>query len=180
MSGRNKPPRDSESFADKVCDVTPLNDRDKIRAPGGTPRKAMPRMNDTASKRDFFVERESLADGEAVFARATDLSRGKLLELRTGKIAPDREVDLHGLRSEDARQRLRATLDTAHQAGERCVLVIHGRGRHSEDGPVLRDAVPQWCLEPPLANQLLALASAPRALGGPGATLLLVRRKRRR
>jgi DNA-nicking Smr family endonuclease len=60
------------------------------------------------------------------------------------------------------------------------VLAIHGRGLHSEARAVLRRALPEWLQAAPLADLVLAFASAPPALGGPGATLVLLRRERDR
>jgi DNA-nicking Smr family endonuclease len=57
------------------------------------------------------------------------------------------------------------------------VLVIHGRGHRSgPQGPVLRERLIEALLAPPLASALLAAVTAPPALGGPGAALLLLRR----
>jgi DNA-nicking Smr family endonuclease len=56
--------------------------------------------------------------------------------------------------------------------------VIHGRGLHSgAAGPALRDCVLDALAAGPLACRLLAAVTAPPALGGPGAALLLLRRR---
>jgi DNA-nicking Smr family endonuclease len=116
--------------------------------------------------------------GDAVAGRAEDVSRAALAKLRAGDVAPDREVDLHGLPARDARRRLERALRDAEAAGERCVLVVHGRGVHSESRAVLRSALPEWLQEFPHSERVLAFASAPRALGGAGATLVWIRRVR--
>ncbi|MFQ5418592.1 MAG: Smr/MutS family protein, partial [Myxococcota bacterium] len=59
----------------------------------------------------------------------------------------------------------------------RCVLVIHGRGRGSADGPVLKSALPGWLALPPLGASVMAFASAPPGDGGAGATVVLLRRR---
>jgi DNA-nicking Smr family endonuclease len=56
------------------------------------------------------------------------------------------------------------------------VLVIHGRGRHSESEPVLKDALLEWLAQPPLGPLVLAFASATGGDGGVGATYVLLRR----
>jgi DNA-nicking Smr family endonuclease len=126
--------------------------------------------------RRFVVE----VSGDLVTGRPEDVSRAILAKLRAGDADPDREVDLHGLVARDARRRLARALREAHEAGERCVLVVHGRGVHSESRAVLRDALPGWLQDAPHAGFVLAFASAPRALGGPGATLVWLRRVRER
>jgi DNA-nicking Smr family endonuclease len=110
--------------------------------------------------------------------RAADVSREILAELRRGRREPDREVDLHRLLARDAKALLLRELAEAIGNGERCVLVIHGRGLHSEGGAVLREAVPGWLTSAPIAERVMAFAPAPPRLGGPGATLVLLRRSR--
>jgi DNA-nicking Smr family endonuclease len=102
--------------------------------------------------------------------------RRRLRALRRGEVAPDLEIDLHGLTSAAAVRALRATLQEAIAAGARCVLVVHGRGTRSESGPVLRDALPGWLAEAPHAAQVLAFAAAEERRGG--ATYVLLRRAR--
>ena len=63
----------------------------------------------------------------------------------------------------------------AANAGE---LVVHGRGRHSEAAPVLRNELPDWLQERPLAALVMAFCTAPASRGGSGALLVLLRRAR--
>lgn len=100
----------------------------------------------------------------------------RLRALRRGEVAPELELDLHGLRREEARRALGAGLRDALAAGMRCVLVVHGRGLRSEAGPVLRDALPEWLAERPHGAAVLAFASADDRRGG--ATYVLLRRPR--
>ena len=94
----------------------------------------------TAAETRFEVRRE----GERVEGIAVGVDRAHLRRLRRGEIDVDSELDLHGLDRREARFLLRAELRGAHSEGERCVRVVHGRGRHSELGPVLREAIPEW------------------------------------
>jgi len=102
--------------------------------------------------------------------------RRRLRALRRGEIAPDREIDLHGMTRTAARRALGAELRAALAAGERCVLVVHGRGNRSESGPVLREALPAWLAEEPHQGAVLAFAAAEDRRGG--ATYVLLRRDR--
>ena len=63
----------------------------------------------------------------------------------------------------------------ARRQGNCCVLVIHGRGSHSPDGPVLKQALIDWLAEPPVGSNVLAFASAKGGDGGVGATYVLLR-----
>lgn len=117
-------------------------------------------------------------DGEPRCGLARGVDRRHLDALRRGRVEEDADLDLHGLDAREARALVRAALREAWEQGWRCVRVIHGRGRHSPAGPVLREALPDWLAEPPLRARILAFAPAPPARGGPGATLVLLRRRR--
>jgi DNA-nicking Smr family endonuclease len=59
--------------------------------------------------------------------------------------APDREVDLHGLRPHQALQRLVMELHSARLAGSERLLVITGRGLGNHlQRPILRARVETW------------------------------------
>jgi DNA-nicking Smr family endonuclease len=157
-------------FADALGGVRPIAGRNQVRPPP-VPEVHPARRAEARDPRHFIGE-------ESGSARADDVSRAILAKLRAGEPPPDREIDLHGLSTRAARAHLEREVALAQRAGARCVLVIHGRGLHSESGPVLRDALPEWLASDPLSRQLMAFASAPRARGGPGATLVLLRRGR--
>lgn len=124
----------------------------------------------------FVIEWE----GDDVFARAADVSRRQLADLRAGRVEVDGEADLHGLSSAEARRALDGALASALRDGLRCLLVIHGAGHHSVSGPVLKRAVPDWLANAKSAGDILAFATAPARHGGRGACLVLLRRARRR
>lgn len=124
----------------------------------------------------FRIERA----GSRTHGVAEGVDRRHLRRLRRGEIEVEWELDLHGLERPAAREEVRRTLARAHEEGVRCVLVIHGRGSHSELGAVLRDALPGWLSQPPTEGIVMAFASARPADGGEGATYVLLRRKRAR
>jgi DNA-nicking Smr family endonuclease len=117
-------------------------------------------------------------NGERLEGIAPGIDRSHLKRLARGEIEPDSEIDLHGLDRRNARFALRAALHEAHAEGERCVRVVHGRGLHSDLGPVLKEALVEWLGEPPLGPLVMAFASAPSHDGGSGATYVLLRRRR--
>jgi DNA-nicking Smr family endonuclease len=173
---RGKPPdaeRPAESeFARALDGVRPLAGPERLPPPppGGGAR---PRASDREPRR-FVVE----ASGGAFAGRAADVSRAILRRLRQGEPPPELELDLHGLGAREARAALLRATGDAQSRGLRCLLVIHGRGARSASGAVLREALPDWLQAAPQAERVLAFASAPRSLGGPGATLVLLRRTR--
>lgn len=124
----------------------------------------------------FALER----NGERIRGLAPGIDRKHLDRLEGGETEPESELDLHGLDRRNARFALRAALREAHSEGERCVRIVHGRGLHSDLGPVLKESLVEWLAEPPLGPLVMAFASAPARDGGPGATYVLLRRKRPR
>jgi DNA-nicking Smr family endonuclease len=121
---------------------------------------------------------EIVHSGERCEGLAKGIDRGHLRRLRRGEVACEERLDLHGLTAGEARRSLAAALREAAAAGVRCVLVVHGRGLHSEAGAVLKDGVVDWLTAPPLAALVLAFASALPRDGGAGATYVLLRRRR--
>jgi DNA-nicking Smr family endonuclease len=130
---------------------------------------------DAAAHGPFTLERRAAG---AVDGWASGFDRRRLPDLRSGRIAPDVEIDLHGMTRAAARAELVAALHDAIAAGQRCVLVVHGRGMRSDAGPVLRDALPAWLAEPPHGASVLAFAAGEPQRGG--ATYVLLRRDRAR
>ncbi len=114
--------------------------------------------------------------GGRIDGNASGFDRRRLRDLRRGDPPPDRELDLHGLRRDEAHRVLSAELRAAIAAGARCVLVIHGRGTRSPAGPVLRSSLPTWLAEPPHGPCILAFAASDDHAGG--ATYVLLRRAR--
>jgi DNA-nicking Smr family endonuclease len=116
--------------------------------------------------------------GEHVRALAPGVDRSHLRRLLRGEIEIEVEIELHGYSAPAAKRLVAETLAEMIQQGERCARIVHGRGRHSEAGPVLKAGVLEWLTTPPLAARVLAFATAGAEEGGPGATLVLLRRAR--
>ncbi len=98
--------------------------------------------------------------------------------LKRGQLAIDGRIDLHGMTQAEAHRALTAYLERAQGAARRCVLVITGKGRVSEEGGVLRAMVPRWLNAPANRARVLAITPAQPKDGGAGALYVLLRRKR--
>ncbi len=111
-------------------------------------------------------------------AAADGVSDITLFGLGRGEPAPDERIDLHGVRRDAARHLVAKRLGSARARGLRCVLIVHGHGKHSGSGEtVLKEALPGWLSKRPCAESVLAFAPAPRNLGGEGATMVLICRR---
>jgi DNA-nicking Smr family endonuclease len=107
---------------------------------------------------------------------------------RRGRMGIDARLDLHGHTQADAHRALHAFIRAAHGRGDRCVLVITGKGAPREreelgfmpdrDSGVLRRNVPRWLAETPVRGLVLGVENARTQHGGGGAYYVLLRRKR--
>lgn len=103
------------------------------------------------------------------------IPRKRFSELKQGKIAWDSKLDMHGLRTDDAAQTLLDFI-LRHQAlDHRCLLIVHGKGNHRNEAPVLKNLVNHWLQQIP---QVLAFHSAIPREGGNGALYVLLKRNR--
>jgi len=93
-------------------------------------------------------------------------------KLRRGEWAIQRQLDLHGLRTDDAREALGRFIREAHQQGIRCVRVVHGKGLGSPGKtPVLKGRVQSWLAQ---KKEVLAFVQARPVEGGAGALVVLL------
>jgi DNA-nicking Smr family endonuclease len=152
-------PDDRDLFLEAARGATPLGDRERIAA--GEERRALPRP-----ARPLLVVEQ---DGDRVEGRAPGVSHAQVAELRAAAVDPAGRLDLHGHSAVAARGALGELVRTAVAAGRRHLLVIHGRGHHSEDGPVLGAVVVAWLSASP---HVRAFTSASPHQGGTGALLV--------
>jgi DNA-nicking Smr family endonuclease len=116
-------------------------------------------------------------DGRRVEGRREDVAMDAVRKLRRGLLPVDGRLDLHGMGAAEARAQLELFLRTMRARGERCVLVIHGKGEHSPRGVgVLRGEIAAWLSQGPSSEHVAAFATARDDDGGEGATYVLVRR----
>lgn len=168
-------------FVDTVGTVTPL--RVRARAHNGAPKpEPWPRQRE-ADEREAL--RQTLSDevdhdsllltDDGLSFRRPGIGPDVAARLRRGHWAIQAEIDLHGLRREEARAALLEFVDKASQQGRRCVRVVHGKG-HGSPGrhPVLKSRVHRW-LAQCIAVIVFAQASGPQ--GGAGAIVALLDRR---
>jgi DNA-nicking Smr family endonuclease len=116
-------------------------------------------------------------DGVHVEGRRVDLPFDALRRLRRGSMPIDARLDLHGMTVPQARAQLEAFLRATRSRGERCVLVIHGKGEHSPQGSgVLRGEISTWLSQSATGEHVAAFATARGTDGGEGAVYVLLRR----
>jgi DNA-nicking Smr family endonuclease len=97
-------------------------------------------------------------------------------KLAKGDLPVDARIDLHGCSALQAERRLKSFILDSARSAYRCVLVITGKGNKGEG--VLRRHVPFWLKQSPLADHVLAIATAKPKDGGSGAIYVMLRRSR--
>jgi DNA-nicking Smr family endonuclease len=166
------PGADSLSFKDLAGSggVRPLPGQARVEHPPAPPPPAAP-ARPALPKPRLWVERRP----DAVRARAEDVTARWLDDLRSGKVPPRRQIDLHRKGAAEARQALDDGVLLARRESVPCLLVVCGRGMHSGlPGPVLPDVVIERLSEE-LSEHVLAFCTAPRKWGGDGALLVMLR-----
>lgn len=94
-------------------------------------------------------------------------------KLRKGHWVIQAELDLHGLRRDQARDALGEFLRKCARTQSRCVRVIHGKGLGSVNKePVLKNKVRNWLIQ---KDEVLAFSQATAADGGAGALIVLLK-----
>ena len=170
--------RERNIFSLTVGLVVPLR-----KAPGATVETAKPsaiprqRLADEAAvmvealSDDFDVE-SLLETDDALSFRRRGIGPEVVRKLRRGVWAIQAQLDLHGLRRDEAREALGAFLREAGRSGCRCVRVVHGKG-HGSPGrePVLKGKVKSWLVQ---KNEVIAFTQARAAQGGAGALVVLL------
>lgn len=120
---------------------------------------------------EMDVETLLLTDGDLSFRRpgiGEDVTR----KLRRGVWRIQGELDLHGLRSDEARTALADYIRRATLQGWRCIRIIHGKGNGSiGKAPVLKNKVQRWLVQ---KNEVQAFVQAKASDGGTGALVVLI------
>jgi len=120
-------------------------------------------------------------DGKRVEGRRVDAPPALVRELRRGMFPIDARLDLHGLSAEAARERLADFLKEKRARGERCVLVIHGKGENTPGaigavGGVLRGEISAWLSQGRAKDCVAAFVTARDEDGGEGAVYVALGR----
>lgn len=170
---------DADLFRKSIGDVAPLPPVDKtvVTAPRPLPIARQHLADERAALQEslsdeFSVETLLETDGALSFAR-NGIGPDTIRKLRRGHWVIQSQLDLHGLRRDEAREALAEFLRNALKRGLRCVRVIHGKGLGSVNKePVLKNKVRTWLVQ---KEEVIAFCQARAADGGSGALVVLLR-----
>lgn len=176
-------PQERASFLEEMQGVTrlPQDPRGRI----DKPRLSKPVVLSEAW--DALADLRDLVEGRSAFtiqytdeymegvAPGIDLRLAQ--RLHHGDYAVQAHLDLHGHTVDEAKLAVDRFVTSAYTLGQRCVRVVHGRGRNSKGNrPVLKEQVHLWLSHGRLSRLVLAFATAPVTDGGAGAVYVLLRR----
>ncbi|CAM3715926.1 Putative DNA endonuclease SmrA [Bordetella sputigena] len=176
------PADDLRAFQKAMGTVTPLRAEARVihtHRPDPTDIPVQRRaaaLGETARRADAGVSdggvAHLLSENGTAYVRA-DAAPDTARKLRRGEWQAGAELDLHGLRVEQARHAVLSFIDECLEHGIRCVRVVHGKGYGSEGlSPVLKDKARTWLAQRP---EVIAFSEAPPREGGSGALLVLLR-----
>jgi len=121
---------------------------------------------------EIDIDRLLDTDGDLSFRRP-GVGADVVRRLRRGHWVLQGQIDLHGLRVDEAREALVGYLADCMKRERRCIRVIHGKGLGSVNKePVLKGKVLKWLAQ---RNEVLAFCQAAPADGGSGALIVLLR-----
>ncbi len=171
-------------FAHHVGPVQPLKGQDARRWLHREPPEPIPvqRQLDEArvlveSLSDEFDVTTLLDVDDQLSFRRTGVGLDVTRKLRSGAWSIQRQLDLHGLRTDEAREALGEFIRLAHRTGLRCVRIVHGKGLGSPGRvPVLKGRVQRWLVQ---KKEVLAFVQARPLDGGAGALVVLLQPGRR-
>jgi DNA-nicking Smr family endonuclease len=170
--------READLFRRSVGDVAPIVKADKKHI---TPPRPEPiaRMHLADEQRalaqslsdEFSIETLLETDDALSYARS-GVGPDVLKKLRGGHWSIQRQIDLHGLRSDEAREALAEFIRISCKRGDRCIRVVHGKGLGSVNKePVLKSKVRNWLVQ---KEEVIAFCLARAADGGAGAMIVLL------
>jgi len=165
-------------FERAVGAVQPLNHapRVELQVVRPSPTAFQQALDDQAALRESLSDEFDVStlldvDDQMSFRRpgiGHDVTR----KLRRGDWSIQGQVDLHGLRSDEAREALGQFIRDAMRMGWRCVRVVHGKGLGSPGKtPVLKSKTQKWLVQ---KNEVLAFVQATPSEGGAGALVVLL------
>lgn len=121
------------------------------------------------------VESLLLTDDGLSFRRP-DIGPDVVTRLRKGHWSIQGELDLHGLRRDEAREALAEFVRQSHLHSRRCLRVVHGKGLGSPGRePVLKSKVQRWLAQ---RHEVIAFTQASGPQGGAGALIVLLGSRR--
>lgn len=172
---------DKALFREHMRAVKPLNKKTerisqpKTSLPVRPPKRQTP---PATSNKEYFLSdfiSDTVLSNTVLSYSIPSLPTKRFRELKNGQIHWEARLDLHGFKTEPARDSLCEFIQNQSQNDKRCVLIIHGKGGHQGAPPMIKNLINRWL---PQLNEVLAFHSALPKDGGHGAVYVLLKRNR--
>jgi DNA-nicking Smr family endonuclease len=179
---RERLERERAVFRDAVADAAPLRPTGRVD-PVPLPVPPVARQFELDERAALAESIGDAIDIDGLLETDADLSYRRpgvggdvVRRLRRGHWVIQSQIDLHGLRVDEAREALARFLAACVRREVRCVRVIHGKGLGSVNRePVLKGKVLRWLVQ---RDEVIAFCQAGPYDGGSGALLALLRAPR--
>jgi DNA-nicking Smr family endonuclease len=169
---------DADVFRRAIGEVEPLKVPPRMALPRvpPSPLPLQTRLDEEAVLHEALSDEfdpESLLDTDDTLSYCRSGVRQEVVrKLRRGAWIVQAQLDLHGMRREEAREALSEFIRESVKRGLRCLRVIHGKGLGSIGRePVLKGKVRAWLVQ---KEEVIAFCQARPHDGGDGAVLVLL------
>ena len=181
MGNQDKPDDDASLFQRAMADVNRNHRNYRTKQPGRVPGTPGPGKNVPPRRTPPLpthpsapVAIDDTNQGDSVLFARAGFQRQRIRRLKRGEMAYQSVLDLHGLRAHEASESIAEFIRESAREGCNCVLIIHGKGYHSENRQgVLKPLTINWLKTSPL---VMAFCSATPRDGGTGAVYVLLKK----
>ncbi len=118
-------------------------------------------------------KKSAFIDKDRILSSGQNQNKSKLHRIKDlKKMKPQDKLDLHGFTASEAETELEIFLNNSKKKGLKKVLIVHGKGIHSPNGPVLKDTVKTYLRR----CSFTGMTGTPeQSLGGSGAVWVIIK-----
>ncbi|MGH8781308.1 Smr/MutS family protein [Paraburkholderia sp.] len=175
---RREASADADVFRREIGEVAPLAAPPRATLPRRPPEPlpVQTQLDEEAvlqeALSDEFDPEVLLETDDSLYYCRPGISQEVVRKLRRGEWIVQAQLDLHGMRRDEARDALAVFIRESVKRGLRCLRVIHGKGLGSiGKEPVLKGKVRAWLVQ---KDEVIAFCQARPHDGGAGAVLVLL------
>jgi DNA-nicking Smr family endonuclease len=177
---------DKEAWRSFIKNVTPL--KKLVISPVVPSNKRPSKQNLIETKINLFpINNDFLSNvtvtntslNEITIGKLSGIERKKASKLKSGDLAIEGKIDLHGHTLESAYMLLTNFINNSYIQGKRCLLVITGKGL-KKDGSIglIKQSLIDWLNNSSLKDKALAVTQASVKHGGDGAFYIYLKKKK--
>lgn len=172
-----------ELFRREVGDVQPLRQPNRVElrsavedTPGQLYRRKVAESDLYDRNRLSTEFAEPLEPEDILSFKRDGVQNGVFRKLKKGDYSIDATLDLHRMTVEQARNEVWNFVQDCVRFDVRTALVSHGKGKRSENYPVIKSFLAKWL---PTIPEIMAFHSARNFHGGTGSVYVLLKKSRK-